>query len=285
MKKLKILLGILLLIAGTLTLLVYTRGLKKQYNAAVLRADAANPAMSGKISETNIAHLPAAVKKYLRITGFIGGDKIRNFRLVWDGALRSDAKSTWMPATMIQQNFLRNYTRDFYLTAFMKGLPVSVYHSYQDQAATMQVKIVSLIPVVDLSGETLTTAETVTLFNDICLMAPGALIDRRITWKELDAKNVEATFTNGRFRIRATLQFNERGELINFVSEDRYYLTPENKLRREKWSTPVSEYTDVNGKHIASRGEAIWHLKDGAFAYGKFKLARIEYNTGPGKEP
>lgn len=40
----------------------------------------------------------------------------------------------------------------FYLTAFMKGLPVSVWHSYQKQQATMQVKIASLFPIVDLRG-------------------------------------------------------------------------------------------------------------------------------------
>jgi hypothetical protein len=79
------------------------------------------------------------------------------------------------------------------------------------------------------------------------------------------------------------LQFNEQGELINFISEDRYYLTPENTLRREKWSTPISDYTEINGKRIATRGEAIWHLKEGAYAYGKFKLVKIDYNTRPAK--
>lgn len=279
MKKLKIAFAILLLISGTLAVLIYTRGLKKQYDAAVLRANDHNPPISGKITATDIARLPRAIQKYLQVTGFSGGDKIRNLKLVWDGALRSDAKSPWMPATMLQQNYFGNYTRDFYLTAFMKGLPVSVYHSYQDGAATMRVKIISLIPVVDLSGDTLTTAETVTLFNDMCLVAPGALIDPRITWKEIDPKKVEATFTNGKYKIKAMLEFNDLGELVNFTSEDRYYLTPENTLRREKWSTPVGEYRDFDGKRLASRGEAVWHLKEGSYAYGKFKLVKIEYNS------
>lgn len=38
--------------------------------------------------------------------------------------------------------------------------------------------------------------ETVTLFNDMCLMAPATLIDRRIQWQEIDRNSVKATFIN-----------------------------------------------------------------------------------------
>lgn len=278
MRKLKIFAAVLTLIVLVLTVLIYTRGLKSRYDAAVARENAATPEITGKIDEASMAHLPAVVKKYLQVTGFAGGDKIRNLRITWDGALRSDAKSPWMSATMQQENFFHNYARDFYLTAFMKGLPVSVWHSYHNQAATMQVKIISLLPVVDLSGENLTKTETVTLFNDMCLMAPGALIDDRITWKVIAPLQVEATFTNGAYKIKAELFFNDHGELTNFISDDRSYLTPENILRPERWSTPVSDYKDFAGKRLPSRGEAIWHLKEGAYAYGKFRLVKIEYN-------
>lgn len=283
MRKWKILAMVLALIAITVTILIYTVGLKTKYDAAVARENAATPDMPGKITEADLAHLPAPVQRYIRLTGFVGKDKVRNFRLVWDGALRSDAKALWMSATMQQENFFHNYSRDFYLTAFMKGLPVSVWHSYHNRHATMQVKILSLLPVVDIAGGELTTTETVTLFNDMCLMAPGALIDKRITWRQVDAKQVEATFTNGEYRIRAVLKFNDNGELVDFVSDDRSYLTPENKLRRERWSTPVSDYRDFGGYRLASRGEAVWHLKEGSYAYGKFVLKKIEYNLKPEK--
>lgn len=279
MRKLRIFAAAIILIALVLTILIYTRGLKTRYNAAVARENAATPEMSGKIDAASMAHLPDIVKKYLQVTGFAAGEKIRNFRLTWDGALRSDANSPWMSATMHQENFFHNYARDFYLTAFMKGLPVSVWHSYHNQAATMQVKILSLFSVVDLSGENLTKTETVTLFNDMCLMAPGALIDKRIRWRVIDALRVEATLTNGAYKIKAELVFNDRGELTNFISDDRSYLTPKNLLRPERWSTPVSDYKDFSGKRLPSRGEAIWHLKEGAYAYGKFKLLNIEYNV------
>jgi hypothetical protein len=279
MRKLKIIASVLLVSAAALTLFIYLRGLKARYTAAVSRENAATPDMVGKIDAAAMSHLPAVVKKYLIVTRFADTDKIRNFRLVWDGALRSDAKSPWMSATMHQENFFHEYARDFYLTAIMKGLPVSVWHSYHNKAATMQVKIISLFPVVDLSGEELTKTETVTLFNDMCLMAPGALIDKRIAWKIIDSLRVEATLTNGQYRIKAQLEFNDKGELVNFISDDRSYLTPENMLRRERWSTPITDYRDFGDRRLASQGEAIWHLKEGAYTYGKFRLLKIEYNV------
>ncbi len=279
MRKIKIFFALIVVAAGALTALVYTIGLKTHYIVAIARENAATPPVDGKVTESDIAHLPKLVKKYLTVTGALGRDKIRNVRIVWDGALRSDAQSLWMSAVMEQQNFFQNYSRDFYLTAFMKGLPVSVWHSYHNEAATMQVKIFSLLPIVDLSGKELTIAETVTLFNDMCLVAPAALVDRRIAWRELDPSTVEATFTNGAYKIRANLKFNAAGELVDFVSDDRYYLTPENTLRRERWSTPVSEYKNLDGRRIVSRGEAVWHLKSGAYTYGKFVLKGIEYNV------
>lgn len=259
--------------------LIETRGLRTQYDAAVATMQQTTPATVGVVTSADIANLPPIVQKYLAVTGALGREKIRNFRVVWDGALRSEPSGLWMSAVMRQENFFIDYSRDFYLTAFMKGLPVSVWHSYQKQHATMQVKIASLLPIVDLKGEELTTAETVTLFNDMCLLAPAALIDKRIDWRTVDALQVEATFTNGKYRIKALLKFRENGELVDFISDDRYYLTADNKLRRERWSTPVGEYREFAGRRVVSRGEAVWHLKEGAFTYGKFVLKSIEYNV------
>ena len=265
--------------AGLLFYLIETRGLKTQFDAAVARAQNDTVPVEGVVTAADIRYLPPLVQKYLTVTGAVGRSKIRNFRVVWDGALRSDAHALWMSAVMRQENFFQDYSRDFYLTAFMKGLPVSVWHSYQKQRATMQVKIASLFPIVDIKGEELTTAETVTLFNDMCLLAPTALIDKRISWRTVDTQQVEATFTNGEYSIKALLKFRESGELVDFVSDDRYYLTADNKLRRERWSTPVGEYREFAGRRVVSRGEAVWHLKEGAFTYGKFVLKNIEYNV------
>lgn len=65
----------------------------------------------------------------------------------------------------------------------MMGIPLRVLHSYSEEKATMLVRVASLFNAVDLDNEELTLTETVTVLNDLCLFAPAALIDRRISWE------------------------------------------------------------------------------------------------------
>jgi len=71
-------------------------------------------------------------------------------------------------------------------------------------------------------GRGLFEADTVTMFNDMCLMAPATLIDKRITWQTIDDLTVAGTFMNQGVTISAVLHFNDEGQLVNFVSNDRW---------------------------------------------------------------
>lgn len=113
----------------------------------------------------------------------------------------------------------------------------------------MRIKVLSLIPVVELDEPELFPTETVTFFNDLCMFAPAALIDERIIWKTIDDYSVKAVFTNKGTRISAVLYFNEKGQLVNFISEDRIALderktypfsTPESKYQKCKWLQPTN---------------------------------------------
>lgn len=140
----------------------------------------------------------------------------------------------------------------------------------------MQVKLFGLFPVIQAQGPMMNKAETVTFFNDMCLMAPSTLIDKKIQWEPVDNLSAKATFTNGKNKITATLYFNELGQLVNFISDDRYDIGDKKQYR---FSTPVKEYKKINGQNIISYGEAVWHYPEGEFVYGKFHLEEIEYNV------
>ena len=103
----------------------------------------------------------------------------------------------------------------------MFGVPVTVFHRFVGPSATMRVKLAALFPLVNASGPIMDKAETVTLFNDLCVFAPGALISPNITWREIDANTVRATFTNLAHTVSAELSFNAAGELIDFVADGR----------------------------------------------------------------
>lgn len=120
--------------------------------------------------------------------------------------------------------------------------------------------------------------ETVTVFNDMCVLAPSSLIDSRISWREIDNLTAEGTFINEGISVTARLYFNEVGQLVNFISDDRYFLNEDGTYELLRWATPLSEYSEMNGLKTAAYGEAVW-FKDGSeYSYAKFHIRDVRVN-------
>ena len=181
----------------------------------------------------------------------------------------------WFKATSVQYNFYDEPTRLFFMKGKMFGMTIPGYHRYVKAKATMDIRLFGLFPIVKQSGDIMNKTETVTLFNDMCLMVPATLIDKRIQWGPIDSLTTKAIFTNRGISISAILYFNETGQLINFTSDDRTAITD---MKRYRFSTPVTDYKNINGINVPTYGEAIWHYPDEEFVYGKFNLKTIQYN-------
>lgn len=219
-------------------------------------------------------------ERYLRATGLVSQPRVRNYRLRFHGRIRSAPDARWMPFEADQQSFADQPTRLFLMHARMFALPVLVFHRLIDGHATMQVKIAGAIPMVDAQGDEMDRSEAVTLFNDMCLLAPGTLLDPGIAWEPVDARTVRAQFTNGGHTISATLLFGEDGLLANFISEDRSRASPDGKVfTRLRFSTPVRDYRDFGSVRLAAHGEARFLLPEGEFTYGEFDLQEVSYNV------
>jgi len=227
------------------------------------------------LTEADMQHLPPPVQRYLGYSNVIGKPKPYNMHVVFEGQLRSKEKD-WFSFTSEQYNFFDAPTRLFFMKAKMFGISVPGYHRYENKKALMNIKLFGLIDVVKIEDENLAKGETVTVFNDMCLMAPGFLADKRITWEYMNDTTAKAIFTNGSIKVSAVLYFNQQGQLIDFISNDRYETNTKQWL---PFSTPVSEYKTINNMNLISYGEAIWHYPDSAFVYGKFLTKKIEYNV------
>ncbi len=106
-------------------------------------------------------------------------------------------------------------------------------------------------------------------------------MDPRLTWDSVDDRSAIVTFTNGPRVVTATLVFNDRDELVDFWSDDR----PDSSTGTfvpMRWSTPVTEFRDVDGRHLLHSGGAVYHRPDGPFTYGEFTMRSIQYDVpGP----
>ncbi len=253
--------------------------MKKTYKKAVLQALERTRTIKNEIlTEKDIRHLPAIVQKYLRYSGSVGKEKVLNFRAEFTGGIRSNSTEDFMPLTSVQYNFTDQPTRLFYIAAKKKGIPAKGIHLYRDRKAIMLIKVFGLFTVVNATGKEMDQGETVTIFNDMCFMAPASLIDSNIEWRETDDLTVDAKFSNGNIIITATLYFNEEGELINFLSNDRFETSNGKTYLNYPWITPVTGYTNINGYRIPSGAKLIYKHPDEDLCYGEFNLKTIEYN-------
>ncbi len=220
--------------------------------------------------ESDIQNLPEPVQLYLKYVGVINKPKVKNMRITFSGQMREKGKD-FFPFTCEQYSFFDEPTRLFFMKAKMKGIAVLGYHRYTNASASMDIRLFGLFNVVHKSGKDMDKFETVTLFNDMCIMAPSTLIDKRISWQAINDYSSKATFTNHSIEISAVLYFNKIGQLIDFISTDR-------DINQYPFSTPIRNYKNTNGFNIMTYGETIWHYPDGKFTYGKFNLKDIEYN-------
>lgn len=229
------------------------------------------------LTRKDIAHLPTVVQKYLIYTRSVGQPKIKNFRVEFTGGMRGKPGEKYMLLHSVQYNFCQNPSRYFFMEAMKAGLPATGLHLYREGKATFVVKMLNWLKVVDAKGHKLDQAETVTLFNDMCCIAPATLIDPNISWESVNERQVKATYTNGSHTIRAMLYFSDKGELVNFISRDRYE-TDGKSYKNYPWATPLEDYKLINGYMLPGKAKLIYQKPGGDFTYGELEYKSLEYN-------
>lgn len=253
-------------------------GLRAEYEALVRHAlaETARLGPTPSITEADLATLPPLVQRYLRGAGVVGTPRVQGFRARMAGRIRGSATAPWMPFVAEQYNFHGPERRYFWIEATRGGLPLDGLHAYGETDASMRVRLLSLLQVVHVSGRDMMRGETVTLLNDMCLFAPGSLVDPAILWRDVDARTVEATYTNGAHTVRAELVFDDSGVLADFRSDDRPALGEDGKtLLPQRWSTPVGAYRAMGPYRLASRGEARYAAPGGEYAYIEIEVLDV----------
>ena len=263
-------------LAVGLGLVIWTTSLPRAYEDRKAEAKAAPRAEPRLLTEADIAHLPPPVRRYIALTGSIGRPVVTEITVQFEATMFDAPGAPGMTGPIVQYERFDLPRRLFLMTTRMKGLPVAVLHDFNRDRATMQVRLAGLVNVVDVGGPELTRTESVTILNDLCFFAPSRLIDPRLTWTPIDDTRARVSFALGPNTVSAELIFNEEGELVDFASDDRGMLEKDGSLQVQRWTTPLSTYRDFGGWHLASEGDAIWHMPEGPFTYGHLRLTQYE---------
>jgi hypothetical protein len=240
----------------------------------VLLARATRPAKI--VTDADLAPLPPLMQTYLRRVGAVGRPRPHNMRVVFNAPMRSSATSAWMQSKATQYEFFDPPARQFFMRANRAGVPLDVLHQYVDGAATFRVRIAGLFPKVDKKGPDITHDETVTMMNDVLVLAPAAALDLPFTFETTGERTLRATFSNAGYTVAATLTFDAAGDLVGFVSADRAHDRAQGPA---EWSTPISDYRTVNGIRIGRRGDTKWIEPAGEWTYGRFEVVSIAYDV------
>lgn len=260
-----------------------SRSLLTRFNARVAEEFARQPLTSpSQLTESDLVHLPSPVQRFIMRSGAVGRPRVQNVRVEFLAQMWRKPGSAPMRAPSVQYNFYGRPARIFLMTTRMFGVPVRALHVYSQEQATFTVRLASLVNMVAHSGEGISRTETVTVLNDMCFFNPGGLVDPRLTWEPRDDASCNVTFVNGPHRVSAALSFNDRDELVDFRSDDRPASQGDGSFAAVPWSTPIEGYRDLHGRHLPTRGAAVYSYPDGDFTYGRFELASIAYDReGP----
>ena len=230
------------------------------------------------LTEADIAHLPDSVQRWLRHSNVIGLERPVTVRLKQEGEIRLGPDRDWMPFSAEQY-----YTTDppsFVWHVDAKLMPLVSFagrDKYVDGRGNMEIRVLSLIPVVNETGEHMDQGTLVRYLNEI-MWFPAAAVSPYIDWEEVDANSAKATMSYGGTTVEATYYFDSDGRMTNMMAL-RYQDAGSGEFKWLPWWTPISEYGEFNGVRIPVAGEGVWEEDWGDFTYVRLRITDIEYNV------
>lgn len=252
---------------------------KRFYNEIRKQTADYQPTDRGKITEFDIANLPAPIQRYFKVCGYVGQEKTNNAFITWkDVYLKMSPEKEWTKITCTQFNRVNAPARMDYMKSRLMGIfPFEGSHMYHNGGGSMKIVLMKLFAVVDGKGLVFDQSELVTILSET-LFVPSYALQPYITWIPINDSCVKAIFKYDSKEVSGVFFFDEAGICIRFDTDDRYYDNQDGTYSKTKWSAMVDEYTEINSVKYASYIRAVWHTDKGDYEYFKGRIADIRFN-------
>jgi hypothetical protein len=226
------------------------------------------------VTEDDLTRLPEPVQRWLRYSQVVGRERPTTVRLKQEGQFRLAEDRGWMPFEA-EEYFTTDPPGYVWIVSMRMAplLSVTGRDQYADGMASIQMRLLSLIPVANDSGPGLNQGALLRYLNET-MWFPAAAVSPYITWEAIDASSARATMSYGGVTASAMFLFDEQGRLTNMTAE-RY---DNAKDRQEPWSTPIRAYGEFGGVRVPVEGEGVWTYDTGDFSYIRLRVTEIEYN-------
>lgn len=227
--------------------------------------------------EEDISKLPFPVQKYFRYCGYIGKPKMSNMKVIFNNVDFVQA-SKKLKIKYTLYNFVSEPIRYALIDTSILGIPFEGIDSYQNGIGSMKGQIAKLITLFDEKGEAMNKACIVTYLAE-CLLMPYAALQDFITWEDIDETHVKATITYYGTSASGIFEFDDKGAMTSFTTDDREYNDGKGNIQKVQWSAICNNYKDMDGIKYPTVFNAVWHLKTGDLVYFNSNDIKVYYNV------
>jgi hypothetical protein len=149
---------------------------------------------------------------------------------------------------------------------------LKVTNSYEAHEGLLEVRLLGL-PLKRNRGPQLALGEAFRYLAEIAWVPQAILANPELEWQELDDRTAEVAIRVAGERIAVRLIFDEGGEIAQTVAE-RPRIEGGNEVTR--WIGEYSDYQQVVGVRLPTRGEVRWELPTGPFTYWRGRITSLE---------
>jgi len=151
---------------------------------------------------------------------------------------------------------------------------------YAEGHGRMLVKVASLWPVVDASGEQMDQAAMMRYLNEM-IWFPAAFLAGNVSFEAVDDGSARVTLTDHGRAATATLVFDTQGRSLTSSPSGT---GPPAAATRRSGPTPVTGYGEFEGLRLPTRGKAIYKLPGGNLDYIDVTVTDLHYDTARAPE-
>lgn len=236
-------------------------------------------AENGMVSEKEISSLPDIVQKWLENSGVIGKKKIQSVYLKQKGLMRlKSEQDNWSKAEAEQYITINSpaylWKVNLSMMPFLNVLGRDYFINGKGQ---MQMKIASLISVVNVDSNEKINQASLQRYLAELIWYPSAAISPYISWESIDQYSARATMTYKEVRGSVNFHFDKNGDVKKVWA--LRYKDSDKKAELKEWIGEIIDYSVVDDIKTPTNIEISWLLSEEKFTWYKFKVTDIYYNN------
>ncbi len=229
------------------------------------------------IQLNDLSHLPPIIQKWLKNSGVIGKQKVSNVYLTQTISLKlSPSQTEWNTGTAEQYFTTYPPAFNWNIHTKMKSLlNVVGRDKFENGQGAMLIKLLGLIPVVDVKKNDKINQATAQRFLAEIVWFPTAALSSSIQWEPIDHHSAKGTLHYNGTKGSGIFFFDHQGRFNKFVAM-RYKDISDTAPR--EWTVTATKIEERNGIKIPTECEASWKLNNDTWTWLKLKIKQIQYN-------